>query len=460
MMTQSVLTSKSVMFALFVVLVALAIPELVPAISTQEATAPISLQDAVLLPAVFKSGSWVEVGTGSATGGGISNDDGFSYSPSIAVAPDGTVYVAWHSDNPTEDSEIYIRRWNGSSWEEVGAGSATGGGISNNSGSSAGPFVSVAPDGIPYVAWTDFSLGNPEIYIRRWNGSSWEEVGAGSASGGGISNNLGSSYGGGLAVAPDGTPYVVWSNNTSAGDPEIFVRRWNGSNWEEVGVGSATGGGISNDTGSSYGPSIAIASSGTPYIAWENEDIQEGYREIYIRRWNGSSWEEVGASSASGGGISNNSGFSAATSTAVAPDGTPYVAWQNYVSGDNNYEIYIRRWNGSSWEEVGAGSATGGGISNTSGYSEYPSLVIAPDGTLTIAWRDDSSGNAESYVRQWRGANWEEIGSNSASEGGISNNGGNSYEQRATLAPNGTPYVAWMDNSNGNWEIYVRRWQE
>ena len=45
--------------------------------------------------------------------------------PSVAVAPDGTPYVAWHDYNPVP-TEIYVRRWNGSSWEEVGAGSASG----------------------------------------------------------------------------------------------------------------------------------------------------------------------------------------------------------------------------------------------------------------------------------------------------------------------------------------------
>ena len=38
--------------------------------------------------------------------------------------------------------------------------------------------VAVAPDGTPYVAWRDDSSGDDEIYVRRWSGSIWEEVGA------------------------------------------------------------------------------------------------------------------------------------------------------------------------------------------------------------------------------------------------------------------------------------------
>jgi len=222
-----------------------------------------------------------------------------------------------------------------------------------------------------------------------------------------------------------------------------------------VGVGSASGGGISN-TGSSERPSLALASDGTPYVAWI--DSSSGDYEIYIRVWNGSSWEEVGTGSASDGGISNTAGESWGPSLAIAPDGMPYVAWQDFSSGD--YEIYIRVWNGSSWEEVGTGSASGGGISNTAGLSWYPSLAIAPDGTPYAAWNDDSSWDREIYIRVWNGSSWAEVGAGSASGGGISNIDGYSESPSLAIAPDGTPYAAWGDTNSGNWEIYIRRYIE
>ena len=41
------------------------------------------------------------------------------------------------------------------------------------------------------------------------------------------------------------------------------------------------------------------------------------------------------------GGISDNNGFSSDPSVVVAPDGRPYVAWDNSSGGDL---IYIRQW--------------------------------------------------------------------------------------------------------------------
>jgi hypothetical protein len=261
-----------------------------------------------------------------------------------------------------------------------------------------------------------------------------------------------------MAVAPDGTPYIAWGDDVSGND-EIYVRRWNGSSWEEVGTGSAVGGGISNDTGVSTTPSLAVSAAGVPYVAWTNLDLS-GDDEIYVRRWNGGSWEEVGAGSATGGGISNNGNDSSVPSWAIALDGTVYVAWQDRSSPIIE-EIYIRRWNGSSWEEVGPGSASGGGISQTNfGYSFGASLEVALDGIPYVAWQDNSSSQWEIYIRRWNGSSWEEVGPASAGGGGISNNSGDSERPTITVAPGGVVYVAWQDTSNGGYEIYIRQRQE
>jgi hypothetical protein len=131
-------------------------------------------------------------------------------------------------------------------------------------------------------------------------------------------------------------------------------------------------------------------------VAWVDNSGSDA--EIHIRRWNGSAWTEVGAGSASGGGISNDSTESCCPSLAIAPDGTPYVAWQN--SGSPDSEIYVRRWSGSAWEEAGAGSASGGGVSDNSSDSRAPVLAVAPDGWLWGAWTDNGDGDYEIYVRR------------------------------------------------------------
>jgi hypothetical protein len=195
-------------------------------------------------------------------------------------------------------------------------------------------------------------------------------------------------------------------------------------------------------------------------VAWS--DYADGDFETYVRRWNGSMWEEVGFSSASGGGISDNNAGSYYPSLAIAPDGTPYVAWHDRSDGED-YEIYVRRWNGNWWEEVGPSSASGGGVSNNSYTSRRPAMAVGPDNTPYVAWwADTGASDDEIYIKRWIGCGWEygkwgPVDPNSASGGGISSNNGASWYPALAVGSDNVPYVAWEDNSNGNWEIYVRR---
>lgn len=411
----------------------------------------------VVLPMVFiqleigaaaaNNAGWDEVGSGSASGGGISDNTGESGWPSVAIGEGNRPYIAWY-DTSSGDKEIYVRRWNGSIWTEVGTRSASQGGISNNSSISTAPSIAAGADGKPCVTWRDFSSGFFEIYLRCWNGSSWIELGTNSATDGGVSNQQGtSSWGPSLAFAPDGTPYVAWDNGGEHSN-EIYVARWNGDTWEKL----PASGSISNSVGNSWLPSLAIASDGTPYVAWQDESSSD--TEIYVRRWNGMDWVEVGTGSASGGGISRNSGRSAGASLAISNDGTPYVAWQDDSGG--NPEIYIRGWNGSSWVEVGAGSAAGSGISQNLSVSAKPSLAINEDEGPCIAWQDNSQGQNETYIRCWYDSYWSEVNAGSASGSGISSNNGQSSAPALAVGSDGRAYATWGDNSRGNYEIYVR----
>ena len=166
----------------------------------------------------FVSGAWVQMNE-SASGGGISDNGGNSWLPSLALDSSDNPVVAWRDDSGG-NFEIYIKRWNGGEWVEIGARSASGSGISQNKGRSDWPSLELDSSGRPVVAWMDRNSGNYEIYIKRWDGDAWVEIGEGSASGGGISNNRGSSS------------WPVTSTNRSAG---------RGGNWNRSGAGGETG---------------------------------------------------------------------------------------------------------------------------------------------------------------------------------------------------------------------------
>ncbi len=417
------------------------------------------------LPAAQRcpAAGWQEVSTGSAGGRGVSNSNGRSFRPALAVAPSGRAYLAW-ADGSSGNNEIYVRRWNGMAWEEATPGSARGGGISNTRGESLDPAIAIAPNGTVYVAWQEFvqiagARGAFEVYVRRLSGGLWQEVGAGSASGRGASGNSGNSFGVALALGPGAlgaasTPYIAWADDQGVlgGNLEIYARRFDGVGWVELGPGGATGGGVSRTEGDSRDPSLAVAPNGSLYLAWS--DDSSGNDEIYVRRFTGSSWVDVGVDSAAKGGVSNSRDASQGPSLAVGPDGAPYVAWFDRSAGDT--EIYVRRFVGGLWQEMGANSATGGGISNNAGSSLDPALAVALSGRVTVAWQDRSGSNADIYALQWTGTAWQRMGAGSLFPTGISNTGTFSSEPAVAITQDGIPYVAWNEAVLDG-QIYVRR---
>jgi len=314
-----------------------------------------------------------------------------------------------------------------STWGEELGGSATEGGISNNLYYSYSPSLAINNSGNPVVVWSNHG----HIYLKQWNGTSWEELG-GSATGNGIDNNPSFSESPSLAINNSGNPVVAWNCNY-----HIYLKQWNGTSWEQLG-GSATGSGISNGSYESRNPSLSINNSGNPVVAWV---YNYNYSYSYLKQWNGLTWEELG-SSASDVGI----GYGYSPSLAINNSGNPVVAWDYW--GD----IYLKQWNGASWEKLG-GSAYNNGIG--SGHS--PSLAINNSDNPVVAWYD----NNNIYLKQWNDTRWEVLG-DSTTEGVISSSpyGSNCYYPSLAINNSGNPVVAWScyNNNYNTIKIYLKQW--
>lgn len=199
-----------------------------------------------------------------------------------------------------------------------------------------------------------------------------------------------------LALATDGTKIAAaWSQNI-AGNREIYLREFSGGTWNALG-GSASGGGVSATDGDSRAPSLAYHADSF-FAAWQ--DLTSGRFEIYARRFNGTAWVEAGAGSASGGGISATGG-EATQPQLAAGGGVLHLAWlDNRIASmtGNTTVLYAKRWNGSAFVEELGGDASHRGISPR-GIPQAPALAADTAGHPFIAWQDFASGNPEIYIR-------------------------------------------------------------
>jgi len=354
-------------------------------------------------------------------------------------------------------------------------------------------------DGKVHLAWVDDHSGARQVYLVLWDGSQWKDLG-GSSSAGGVSASQGASRLGDLALDSQGRPLLTWMEQATAGS--VYLRRWSGSAWEELG-GSATDRGISG-SGNPWWPALVLDSADRPTVAWETYNIVPG-GVIHLRRWNGQSWEEV-AGSATGRGISGESGSAkfarlagsgddlhlgwlqeAGSQTCVAhrrllggswapmvagngcvsPAGEeviaadldlddamrPVVAWQ--AKAGERSVIHLAAWDGTGWAGLG-GSATGDGLSAGMEVARNPSLVVH-GGRVTVAWEAVDALGTNIYARAWIGGTWRELGGSFAA-GGISHSTLESTYPHLARAADGL-LVAWEEAlSDTNVAAHLRLW--
>ncbi len=323
----------------------------------------------------------------------------------------------------------------------------------------------------------------------------WQEMGFRSASGGGVTyqpynidnifTKTESNDGGGnhaMAVDYQGRPFIAHDRHDLAApspvDWHVSCYTYNGYRWIPVGEDGLT---IAT-SGGSMDPAIAIDFQGRPYITWV-----EG-SDIYLKYFDGTSWQALGTSG-SGRGISSDGVKNAEPEIAIGADGQPIVAYTAYDLTGNDMEIVVKRWDGERWTELTNGlpfGATqgvlanlyGGGVSDDIFDSKNPSITVDLSGYPIVAWSSESfHQNNEIYIRQWTGAEWIEIGDDSASgppgmfgdqdthpSRGISNDDTMSFAPVAKVDDSNTIIVAWVDYQDfslkTNAGIYVKKYEQ
>jgi hypothetical protein len=311
-------------------------------------------------------------------------------------------------------------------WHELG-GSASSAGISNNPTFSWSPVVALGADGNPIVAWSDsaYGGGNPEhIYIRWWDGVRWTELGEGSAQGGGLSGasqHVLDTVNPTMALDSRGRPCVAWIEEITRGSAGcIYLKRWDGSVWQELG-GSASGTGLSGGDALALDARVAMDSADRPVVVWTRRTMNRN--SICLRRWTGTEWAEVGGS-ASAGGISGSAQVPVYRSTvALAPGDKPVVAWTQ-ESGGLMSDIRARRWTGDAWEDLIPAAGAGASLFDP-GHARSPDVAINSEGNPTVLWvfwqatllRHLIMSHSELHLRQWRGGVWAELGGSATDEG-------------------------------------------
>lgn len=208
-----------------------------------------------------------------------------------------------------------IARWDGASWEALGAGVT---------GSVEALATHDEGAGVALYAGGNFvqAGGAPALRVARWDGASWSALGAGIN--GSVNALVSFDDGGGPVLVAGG----LFNQFISA--PSIA--RWNGVQWSPMGSGLS--GGV-------HALAVVDHGAGPQLYAGGSFSSSGGSPLTFIARWNGANWVPVG------GGVN-------AAVFALLGDGSDlYVGGEfTTVNGEATPLASLARWNGTAWGEV------------------------------------------------------------------------------------------------------------
>ena len=109
------------------------------------------------------SGGWFPVGTAQA----VTPAPSAAYvgDPVIDSDASGRLVLAW-----VEDEALQVRRWTGTTWQALSDGLPADRVYER-------PSLAIAPDGEPVIAWQRGTPPSADIFVARWNGSTWATLG-------------------------------------------------------------------------------------------------------------------------------------------------------------------------------------------------------------------------------------------------------------------------------------------
>lgn len=299
--------------------------------------------------------------------------------------------------------------------------------VSNNSDFSFMPQIATDSNGTIYMAWEDDTATNSNILFCRST-----DGGATFSTPINISNTSGFSFNPRLAVGIAGNVNVVWEDDTPGNTVVMFSHSTN------AGVTFTTPINLSNDSADSGSQQIAADTTGNIYVVWEHDSLDLGI--FFSRSTDG------GATFSAPLVLSTNASGSFSPQIAVGLSGNITVVWEDDAQLTSDVSF-------SHSSNHGANFSVPESLSLHIGNSGSAQIATDANGNIDVVWINNSPGNFDIFFS--RSAD----GITFSAPKDISNASGLAQNPQIALDAKGNINVMWQDNTppDSNSDIYFAR---
>ena len=315
----------------------------------------------------------------------------FTFEPSIVTDKDGNIVIAWYEQDASSQNRVYVKRWNGSAWEQLGD-------ALNTTADSSADYPSLAIDyqNRPVLAWheTDATFDST-INVKIWTGTTWEQVGGGH---GGTTVEVDDGEFPSLALMPDDTPVVAYAKS---GD--IFVRLWDGSSWV---TWDAAGALDDIATQIANKPSLLLVESRDmpgfiiPYVAFEEEEnSSKPSSNVYVKYYDAATfaWRD---SDEVNDELDINVAENARNPSLSFGTDAPVVAWEEFNGTDRDIHVKQLGVTARAWQDVGNDDFAGQDSSEPS-LLQANKFGNAPSNVPVVVWRGQDGAGQNVYLKSY-----------------------------------------------------------
>jgi hypothetical protein len=304
------------------------------------------------------------------------------------------------------------------------------------------PKISSGPDGTFVVVWADTRSGS-NVYARRFDHSG-NPLGASFKVSQGDGSKLRTSPG--VSVGHSGKFVVVWEDYRNL-DGDIYAQRFDSSG---TGLGENILVTLDSFSEDQYSPSVSMGLNDRFIVAWV--DLRYGYehKAIFARSF---SFENP---------LGDTALFSVTSGTSSVVQGAPpivadtlgrfTVAWTEYTPSDPT--VYAQRFDS-------LGQALGDTIIVSSlqcaGERHGMATSSSPDGSFTVTWMDNRSGNYDIYAQAVTSDGFLNGTNLTLNDDEL---GANQDQPQIAVREDGGFVVVWEDFRRGGSDIFMRRFDQ